>query len=99
MINTIVKRMVGVWEIWFPGLVFKLALKPGHFTLNGKKIVFFPSAHVRFPLKLGWFKFTFHSLTYYIKITTTGVKIFRFNKNGKTVLGTGNKAIGIIYVL
>ena len=90
--------MVGIWGISFPGLTFKLVIKLGQFTLNGRKFVFLPSTHVRFPVQLDWFTFTFQSLTYYIRITNTGINVFRFNKNRKIVTGTGKKVTGIIYL-
>ena len=92
-IKVTLKKFIGKWNLRFPKIKFNIVFKPGKITLNGKKIKVVPSKNKRYPATKGWVVFKFKNLTYYIRKTKIGVKIFRLNKKGKKVVGKGVKGV------
>merc|ERR1711962_935850 len=82
--SILLRRFAG-WQFSFPGLKFHFIIRNGMITIRGHAMRLLPSRFSRFPASKGWFTFKYLTWTYYINISTRGIKVFRMH--GRTIQG------------
>ena len=73
-----VKRFPGTWKFKFPKISFKFAIKNRKIMIANKPTKLKRSKNPRFP---GWYTFVFHTTKFYIKFTSSGIKIVKLKGN------------------
>ena len=86
LVMSIVNQVSGTWNINFPAFdLGKFIIKGGKITLGGQTITLTFSTNSKFPTAKGWLCFTLKGRTYYVKITTSGIRMGYIDKQGFVV--------------
>merc|ERR1712062_492148 len=91
-LKVMLKTHKGHWTFKFSKHPFKFSIHHGIIrTKKGEKIRLHVSKNKKYPASKGWKVFYRHNKTFYMLITSSGMKLLKFNKNGKKIVGKVTK--------